>query len=91
MYGGSGQTQDVRGHEGIGRELTVVLQPGIIAQLTHLYPLVRVHSQQLCSSSIHTHAKQHNSTDMYVPKNEMSEYATASFTDTQNTTEHYRG
>lgn len=50
MDGGGGGAEDVRGHEWIGGQLAVVLQPGVVTQAAHLNPLVRVHRQQLCGS-----------------------------------------
>lgn len=46
--GGSGRAQDVRGHERVGGQLAVVLQPRVVTEAAHLNPLVWVHRQQLC-------------------------------------------
>lgn len=48
MDGGSGGAENVGGHEWIGGQLAVVLEPGVVTEAAHLNPLVWVHRQQLC-------------------------------------------
>lgn len=50
--GGGGWAQDIWGHERVGGQLAVVLQPGVVTQATHLNPLVWVNRQQLCRNRI---------------------------------------
>lgn len=45
--GGSGGAKNVWGHEWVGGQLAVVLQPGVVTKAAHLNPLVWVHCQQL--------------------------------------------